>query len=787
MAGVIATLPKFQFSANGIPLVGGSITAYVAGTTTPTNTWQDSALSIANTNPITLDARGECVLWLDPAINYKFVLKNAAGVVQWTQDNIKSAANIGAASGATLIGANAYQTQDDVNLERVSVKRFGAVEGVDCAAAIIAAAASTTGAIVIPGGDFTATATTANSAAICAALTRIRCDGTLIIKPASGKHALTSPITVASSEMRGLSIIGETPVALSIAGQVAVSGGAGAYAVVLQVSTVAGVAVGDYLHTKTATGTGYAAIHRGGWEITNVDAANTRITVKNTCRAAAFPVNTITASDSQVLKTVLSFANCDGFVVMGGQLDFINNVAIVGNSDTYWNSANVSGTEKGTHGFVIGANTVALNGKTDNQNPYGVSAAHVSCGPNVAINGFDQQGVVVENGGSFWGDFVSSCNNKRRGFYASTAAGIRAKHITANGNFLDGLIADIGGSIYASSVSCACGNGNVGASATQSGVVIFDSGILTNNGGHGGTAVAGGVLQSTQSTSSGNDGSGFYAEYGGTVYCNNSVVDANAVNGLYGAFASVFRASTTTITNNGAFGIRSDDNSVIVYSASTLSGNASGDLSLGKSGLVINGSNFLAGEVYGEDVRLRTISTLKGVRLLPGSGGDTFNFQFDTAGTESYSTGYVMTSNANGFYPSADNTQSLGRVGNRWSNVYAGTGTINTSDEREKQQIQTLTDAEGAVALRLKGLMRTFRFNDSVAEKGDKARIHCGVMAQSVKAAFEAEGLIAEHYALLCYDEWPDEFDADGVQTQVAGNRYGVRYEELLAFIIGGL
>lgn len=112
MAGVIATIPKFQFSANGIPMVGGSLTVYIAGSTTPTNTWQDSALTVANTNPITLDSRGECVLWLDPAIVYKFVLKNILGVIQWTQDNISNPAalvntlraDLASGAGASLVG-----------------------------------------------------------------------------------------------------------------------------------------------------------------------------------------------------------------------------------------------------------------------------------------------------------------------------------------------------------------------------------------------------------------------------------------------------------------------------------------------------------------------------------------------------------------------------------------------------------------------------------------------------------------------------------------------------------
>ena len=114
MPGVIASIPKFQFSANGVPMVGGTLTAYIAGTTTLTNTWQDAALTVANTNPIVLDARGECVLWLDPAVVYKFILKNAQGAVQWTQDGINNGAalanalrtELAASNGASLIGLN---------------------------------------------------------------------------------------------------------------------------------------------------------------------------------------------------------------------------------------------------------------------------------------------------------------------------------------------------------------------------------------------------------------------------------------------------------------------------------------------------------------------------------------------------------------------------------------------------------------------------------------------------------------------------------------------------------
>jgi parallel beta-helix repeat protein len=103
MTGVIAVIPKFQFSnATGTPLASGSLTVYLAGTTTLTNTFQDYQLISANTNPVILDSRGECVLWLDSTVTYKFVLKNSAGVVQWTQDNLSGAGAAAAALESAL-------------------------------------------------------------------------------------------------------------------------------------------------------------------------------------------------------------------------------------------------------------------------------------------------------------------------------------------------------------------------------------------------------------------------------------------------------------------------------------------------------------------------------------------------------------------------------------------------------------------------------------------------------------------------------------------------------------
>lgn len=171
------------------------------------------------------------------------------------------------------------------------------------------------------------------------------------------------------------------------------------------------------------------------------------------------------------------------------------------------------------------------------------------------------------------------------------------------------------------------------------------------------------------------------------------------------------------------------------------------------------------------------------MNIISGSGGIIFG-PSDTAVAQ-INVGYVR--------PYTDGNVSLGTAGQKWSVVYASNGTINTSDAREKQQSRDLTNVEQAVAKRCKSLLRAFKFNNAVEIKGDAARWHFGVIAQDVAAAFEAEGLNAYDYGLFCYDEWEASdavLDDEGniiAPAIDAGNRYGIRYEELLMFILGAL
>ena len=78
------------FDDNGVPLAGGLIYTYQAGSSTPLVTYTDNGGTIPNANPIVLDASGRTPqqIWLLTGYSYKFVLQNANAVLIQTLDNI---------------------------------------------------------------------------------------------------------------------------------------------------------------------------------------------------------------------------------------------------------------------------------------------------------------------------------------------------------------------------------------------------------------------------------------------------------------------------------------------------------------------------------------------------------------------------------------------------------------------------------------------------------------------------------------------------------------------------
>ena len=82
------------FTDDGVPLSGGLIYSYAAGTTTPKTTYTSSLGTIAHPNPIILNSAGRVPsgeIWLTLG-GYKFILATSTNVTIATYDNVFSVA-----------------------------------------------------------------------------------------------------------------------------------------------------------------------------------------------------------------------------------------------------------------------------------------------------------------------------------------------------------------------------------------------------------------------------------------------------------------------------------------------------------------------------------------------------------------------------------------------------------------------------------------------------------------------------------------------------------------------
>ncbi|WP_157213001.1 tail fiber domain-containing protein [Pseudomonas sp. M47T1] len=172
--------------------------------------------------------------------------------------------------------------------------------------------------------------------------------------------------------------------------------------------------------------------------------------------------------------------------------------------------------------------------------------------------------------------------------------------------------------------------------------------------------------------------------------------------------------------------------------------------------------------------------------------GGAFNVSLKADGASGAFTPRLSINNAGVVTPGADNSQSLGSSSLRWSVVYAGTGTISTSDARDKTAVAALTDSELAAAKALSAEIGTYKFLAAVAAKGDDARLHAGMTVQRAMEIMTANGLEPLDYGFICHDTWEavDEvLDEDGtiiVAAKEAGDKYSFRPDELLVFMARG-
>lgn len=166
-----------------------------------------------------------------------------------------------------------------------------------------------------------------------------------------------------------------------------------------------------------------------------------------------------------------------------------------------------------------------------------------------------------------------------------------------------------------------------------------------------------------------------------------------------------------------------------------------------------------------------------------GDAGMNINFRLtgNNQGTSNllYATSYGYNMTATSFYHFTDNTASLGLSSLRWSVVYAASGSINTSDIRDKTDVADLD-----YGLDFVNNLRPvkYRYADRDAEI-EGVRTHMGFIAQEVRSVL---GDDASSRGLWTSSEFEKTEFIDDDDNPVYSNadRQGLRYEEIIAPIV---
>lgn len=144
---------------------------------------------------------------------------------------------------------------------------------------------------------------------------------------------------------------------------------------------------------------------------------------------------------------------------------------------------------------------------------------------------------------------------------------------------------------------------------------------------------------------------------------------------------------------------------------------------------------------------------------------------FRASAEDNYRLFYGVTSSDWRLCPYVDKYLVLGGASNRWKYIYSSNGTVQTSDERDK-------DILGAVDSRYKQLYMqlapiVYRWKDD-----QDTKVHIGLGAQTTERSAQLCGITDTEMGMIMHDYW-DEPSADG-----RIDRYGMNYQEIAVLTV---
>ena len=171
------------------------------------------------------------------------------------------------------------------------------------------------------------------------------------------------------------------------------------------------------------------------------------------------------------------------------------------------------------------------------------------------------------------------------------------------------------------------------------------------------------------------------------------------------------------------------------------------------------------------------------------------------ASNENFGVELGVLDNVWGFCPYVDNSVTLGSSSYKWTAVYCGQSSINTSDRNQKKDITELDSSVKDFIMDLKPVSYKFK-NTNDLDKHD--RTHYGLIAQDVEETMNKMGMTALDFGGFCKDQKMEEYEtvnlkddgtpfknSDGSDQMITAQRpiegeyvYGLRYEEFIAPMI---